>query len=483
MPEAIKPGDAVAPADQAQTPPPPITPPTADELEAQRKEFMASMFDKPEKAKEAEKPAEEPKPEIAKAPEKPAEAPPEKLVEVAVEDEPDEPIALRPSPVADLPDAPAEEKLADDTLTAGDRRKLDALRHLESLRPEYKGVADKTAKFWKAEQDYEQTWKRNPENKGRKFDPADDEHEEFYATNEPVVDSDDLDEARVDLKVGEKMRQAEERLKNRVDPEIEEIKAQNQMRQAKPRIKQAAEDAQTGVFMAIPEFADILKSGDKVVHNDETEAKLEEKYPALYDVVATEAEKAMLVSAEIAKFKAIPNYRLNESLPMNVRGEAFRPHAEITNTFYDLEDAVAAAPKAKQIHNGREFARYAELETMKQQVFKSPLAPQAKQAKLKEIADRYYTITLDDVAARVRANAARKVTHARTVWEKESKLRAPISSQEPKQGEPLASGAGVKSSKPQSVATSSVSDSVDNAGLNGGGKPNSQKEFENAMFG
>lgn len=482
MPEETKKPEGEVPAVETPTPAP-----TAQELEKQREEFTSSMFgpkpepepEKPEAPAE-EKPVED-KPVEAKV-ETPPPAAPTPDPDDEEEDEEVSVVPATPTPVDDLVEAKPETPAADLNLTPGERRKIEAIRHLEATSPEYKGLAEKTLKFWKDEEAYEAAWKKDPANKGRRFNPDDDEHQDFY-DGEPEVDSDDLEEARVDLKVQAKMAEAEERMAKRRDPEIEEIKAREQMRAAKPKIKDAAAAALVSVFNAVPEFAAAIKEGAKGL-TDEKEAALEAKYPVLYDVVATEADRAFLISAEIAKFKALPNYRLDEGMRREVRGEIVRPHAEIRDTFYALEDVTAAAPKAKQVWNGKEFARYADVEEMKSKVHKSGLDAKAKTDRLRAIGDRYYTITLDDVDRAIQLRSQKKVQRVAERYTKESAMRGPSSSEQPKQAaveQPASTPA--KSGKPAIASTSSASDIVDNAGAARGGKGDSSKEFEKAFFG
>lgn len=99
---------------------------------------------------------------------------------------------------------PQREEPDDTDLPDDIRKQSDIYAELEKLNPEkYKGVMRKSAAFRKAETARADAWEAA--NPGKIYNSSDPDHAEWYAKNQPLIDPDDLEEARFEIRLRKRM--------------------------------------------------------------------------------------------------------------------------------------------------------------------------------------------------------------------------------------------------------------------------------------
>ena len=499
-PETEKPAVALAPA----AAPEPI--PSAEDLLALSKEVTAEFFDNDRLSRHKVKP-EAAKPETEEPPktadekskeEKPEPKPKEKKPKAkVVAPTPADPDALADAVVQRLNDrqkpveAPAESlKPAKDPMEGFDhiqRRTLDAVKYLAENDPSYKGrnLLKETIDFWKKEEDYIATWEK--ENKGQPFDDSDPDHADFYAKHQPQIRDDDIENAKVDVRVAERLdkerAKSQAETNKRINDEIGPIKAREAFSKAEPHIAQQVSGAvESMISEAVPEFAALIKDG----LTPEAVKKMTDDDPVAFEALDREAQSLIVVVRELESLvnpDIAPYVKWDPSIRVvtNAKDSVF-PHAEILDIGNRLEEAISKLPPEGRMNNGKNF--------VSQQAFRDNLAhvnsQKVSQQEKNRLSDifrrRFWCIGAEDVKAAAIHKSAEKVKNILGMAEKrrvhfESKKTGA-------DGKPIVAGNNGAPKKPASIAPPAavaVSDLVDSRIPSNQGAMSEEKRVAEAM--
>src|SRR6185436_9223298 len=117
--------------------------------------------------------------------------------------------------MAPKPEEKPAPKRPEDGLTQKQRDQLIVYQELEAMKPaQYKGITEQYLKSIPEIQDYVKTWAK--ENPGQAFDADDEQHNEFFARIEPVVDEDDWKKAEITIGAREIATQAVKPLNDKI---------------------------------------------------------------------------------------------------------------------------------------------------------------------------------------------------------------------------------------------------------------------------
>lgn len=346
------PGQSGAPA--AATVEEPLT---AEQLAANTKDMYKSMGwgEAPAEVLEPTRPASMPAEPAAAAP---AAAPAEPAAPPAPEPEPEpepEPSAAqlisqtaretaREVASALRPPEPAPEPEPEFELSDQDRKDLPVLQYLERTNPKkYGGIVAATMKYFKEHYDYAQAWlEANPE---KQYDPDEEEHAAWIAEHQPPnISREELDEARVDMRV-------EEKFNRDIKPRFDQQEADRAFQASLPTIGQHVDTAVRQMVRQVdPALADLLKdaSGNERLTN-ETIAKIDEKDPIAKEImdriVANELEPMIL---ELEK-TMIPELNFKFTPDRNPI------HRQIADFVAQKEASMAKAPISVQMVDGKRW--------------------------------------------------------------------------------------------------------------------------------
>lgn len=360
------------------------TPPTAEELAEQAKEFGDSFFSnkKPEAKKAEKKPVEPPKDEKKVEPEpekkkeeerKPKKGARSKILERL--DQIDERISKAPTPEEDETEPPRRETNPpegetdrskpdpkqpeiDLDLTEEEQEHLDALKVLER-NPKHKGASAKVLDFWSKLDAYQKRWEaRNP---GEKFKAEDTEHADFYA-NEPSFSDGDLRTARRTLRqeqIDNATKTAVDKVrKESIDPALEEFKRDKAVRDNMPFINASAQKRAAALCALVSdEFSKIVTTDNGPALSQEAVDKMAAEDPELFEIVNEHAEPVEIMVKEIEKVTRMPNhFRFDPNVKVKLSdGQSFRPHQQIMEAWELLEQRLSNLPADKQVWEGRRF--------------------------------------------------------------------------------------------------------------------------------
>lgn len=336
-----------------------------------------------------------------------------------------------------------------------DQAILSVLQKMEEKNPQNKGLAKRTVEFWKREESYQTQWEQaeatRAADEGREpadFNPEAREHKAWYARNEPPIDQKEFDAVQDGLKEERHRAAAREEARKEIAPEIQELRRERADKNHAPAIEKSTASAHAAVEDAIPEaLMDKDANGDLILTEDTN--------PLVYDAVTKEKAWLSSVVPELEKLGRMPEHY---ALDLGKRA-----HAEIYQTFSDLERAVAAAPPNKQVIDGRRFMSTAAKRDAIGQIEASNGAPQQKQAALSRLENSTWTIQPEDVRERlVKISTGRIAAFS----EKALKWQSARKNDGSKNGESATAANGHKpadkTATPPSGATSSVSDIQDN---------------------
>lgn len=242
------------------------------------------------------------------------------------------------------PPTPAEEKPTDG-LTPAQAKKFAVLERMEALNPENKGKAASYAAAAKKMAAYQADWEAR--NKGKKFNPEDEEHDQFLADNDVTYDEDEYVEALAELKADEKAKKAIAPLEEKFKAQETEAANQKLASEIAPKaIAQAKASAKLFFGELGDEFKSILDESGTL--NKEEEAKIagaNDYYPA----IAQAAYQTELVAGEMKRIASGVS-KIDEKNPSPL-------HVEIFNFAIAQEKLLKAKPEEDQLdERGRRFA-------------------------------------------------------------------------------------------------------------------------------
>lgn len=203
-------------------------------------------------------------------------------------------------------------KQAAPELTPQQQKKVKVLERMAVLNPANKGLADKYTAETKALAEYQSNWEKDANNKGKKFNLGDAEHETFLADHDVSYDPDEYVEALADLRSEEKTRPFEEKFKT------QEQQQQRQQRVNELMPKIVSHQRATGkvfVDQLGEEFKGLLNEGGVIV--PEVLTRLQAEGDTHRQVLGM-AQQVELMSAELM---AIANglVDFSETNPLHVQ--------------------------------------------------------------------------------------------------------------------------------------------------------------------
>ena len=242
------------------------------------------------------------------------------------------------SKLAPRSEAPPPPKTPDpkDGLTPAERRQFEVYQELESWKPDqYKGVTSKYLKSLTETQDYVKTWSK--ENPGTKFNPNDEQHNEFFERVEPPVDEDDWDDAKANLRARAISEQAVKPLNEKLH-QMEQDRAKAML---EPFVEQKTLE---GVKMFLNEFDPELAA--EIVKPDGLKA-LTEKDPITVGILNHAATTVGSLAAEIVRL-----HDPNAGIQFDPRNPA---HKEIADFILSQEDRISKLPANDRMRDGKRF--------------------------------------------------------------------------------------------------------------------------------
>lgn len=299
-----------------------------------------------------------------------------------------------------------KDPLAD--LSPDDKEIIRTVQQL-SREPQFKGkdLVKQTLDYWKKEEEYSTQWEKD--HPGESFDPADEEHADFYAKINPEYSDSDLARARKAVETEEIERRAEERALKRVQPQLDEIRLERAAQVAAPKIAQSRATAVVELAAkAVPEFEPILKehglSKDGIT-------KMHGLNSVAVEILDEEAGPLKIKIEELGKLEHLgqffqPNMDLEVQTP---DGQIVMPYKDILRAGESLETRIQAQPKDQQIYEGRMFLPRSEMSARVNAIHQSHDSNEAKQAKLKRLFDRHWSIEISDIRDYLIADSARRV--------------------------------------------------------------------------
>lgn len=232
---------------------------------------------------------------------------------------------------AALTKTPEAPKAVERKLPARLEKKIPDLKILAETKPELKDIVEKTREFYGEggiEDQYKAKWER--ENPGVKFDENDDAHADFYEKNEPYVDPDDLEDA--------KLQRVERKFEEKTLAQKEEIKREVMVKQARENAVPIANRYSDAVIKQVasalnPELANV--EADKWIETD----------PLAVDLIMDTHKSYIPVAAAVAE--------LRSGVPFDKKNPV---HVQVSETANELEEALLEKDPDQLVIGNKSFA-------------------------------------------------------------------------------------------------------------------------------
>jgi hypothetical protein len=286
-----------------------------------------------------------------------------------------QPPATQPSP------APAKFEMTPD-----DKNDNDVLTFMEKKGQVAKGTTAKHAAFVQALAEYRAKWEKAHE--GQEFDADADEHNDFYAKNQPEFDAVKFEEAAKEWDF-EKRYQARARDdKSAQDEQIKTIQRDRRVEKIMPAIITAQANA----------IADMIKDADpdafKLVSdanggldlNQGTLAKLMQYNRPLALRIVESAKNLDAAIEELRKFSDTEMQKLDYRF--NPAGN--QVHSYIAEIAHNSERLMLSAPAEKQIRDGKKFISGRDWNAKMNETHNDP-------EKRRDFKSKFWTFTPDDL--------------------------------------------------------------------------------------
>lgn len=241
-----------------------------------------------------------------------------------------------------------KETKVEDEVPEGRRRDVAAIEFLEKNNPKYKGKLDAYKKFARAEAELAAKWEK--ENPGRKFDPTDEDHSDWYDKHEPDIDPDDITEARVELAAERRASALVEQATGSTKKEIDSLKLERDLERAERPIPNFVSRAFAKLAEAMGE--DVMKAAAEL-KDAET---LEDKDPAAHQTIN-------------ALMPDLHNQTVAAARIFGTQGRAYDAkdpnHVAVAKAALELENVILEMPADEQkTPDGRTFAKLDEWAAM-----------------------------------------------------------------------------------------------------------------------
>lgn len=446
-----------SPAPAAGGTPPPATPPAAP---------VTPPAETPPVVPPATPPATPP-------PVQPAVVPPPPTLEV----EPPPPPLPTPAPIVPPAELPVSE---------ADKRMLETMERMGKENPQYKNLAAETMQFWQQEQAYIKDWEaRHP---GQKFDEDAEEHNSFYES-EPDFEEDDFTLTREKIIEERAEQRATEKITRSTDKERKKAEFAQKFESSEPEIRAAAsEKVHIMISQALPDIAEQMKNGDKIVLSEELETKLKTEMPEIHEILLDNAERVNALVIELNRlarfgdeYKPNPNFRVKLG-----NGDTIHPHAEIMDTVSALEKRMLEKPPQETLRDGKRLISSDMYGEFMDKLVKSKATPAEKQSKAHQFQSQYYCLTPADYEAEILRNSVARTQKEIGRVKKHMKPVVPASGQQPQTGgtpppqTPAPAPAPAASSRPPSLTPSS--DIQATPGVNTAGVKKAEDEVVERMW-
>lgn len=408
----------LARAFQTQEPPEPEPEPETEEAKAVREKAEADAkvkADEEAKAKADKAKADE----LAKKKKKAAAAvePPKPTLEP----DPDE-LAER---IAEKAAKRVEAKLAEKpepakpalNLSEDAEYELEIIKEMAKSNPANKGLDEKFTKFWTDEAKRKDKWEHD--HSGEVYDPAADEHNDWYAKNQPTYSALEYRKAENRLAVREVARTE---IDQRIKPLTEEQDNWKQQQRMAADAHEIAGHIQSAtealVQMAAPELVKSIAGEGEFKLDEVTAGKILEADPLAAQVIAESNDKLGLCIAEIekmtrygAKYPPVPSWKVK----LKTTGETFYPHQHLEDFAVELEQTIAAEPKEETMRDGKLFMTQAAMAARAERIQESGEPAARKKTLLTDLYARYYTMDAAMVKRALVADLAQKAAQ-RLEW-------------------------------------------------------------------
>lgn len=235
-------------------------------------------------------------------------------------------------------------------LPEAERRKIETLKLMEKRNPEkYKGISDKYRNAIVAGLDYADQWEK--ENPGETFADDDPEHEEFFAKNNVNWDDDDFLDARAEMLLEPKVKEATKEVSQR----LEQFEAKEKERELAPKIDRHQ------AFTAKSFFTSVGSDMAGMINEDGTFNK------ELYDKLS--AEDAIRVDIAIANAQNFVEPVAGEIMKLYEGVTKLdlkrQDHQFINNLAVEAERGIMSLPEEQRMNDrGEIFATAAEYNRM-----------------------------------------------------------------------------------------------------------------------
>lgn len=245
----------------------------------------------------------------------------------------------QPKPAAAVVDEPA--KPSADTVPAhfnqADQDNYALLKTLSDTEPaRYGDIHKKFATFVDKLAKYKSTWaKANP---NQRFDPASDDHSDFYTENEPSITENDLSKARVRHETAKLLQPELDKQKQHYERKLAEL-------EAKAVAPEIARGAQAAAGAATNEFVSQIADEAIKAHIAKSPDALREADPVAFDVLNSHVGELQRAVGELHTIVNRPGY-YNPANP---------EHKKLSNFIEGQEQRISQLPLAQQMFEGKRF--------------------------------------------------------------------------------------------------------------------------------
>lgn len=370
-----------------------------EETDKAAKEEAKPKEDKKEAEGQQEDKEEEPKPaKKAKAKRDVAESAPS--VDTALKDAITHGVEKAVKPLVDQLKTPVIDEAKLD-LTPRQQKMLEVTRFMEGKGDKYKGVTVKTLANFRAEKEYREAWEaKNPDEQWSADDEA---HNAFYAKHPPTMSEDEFETAKESL--------IEDRVSKKLSKEhnerVSQFEQERKFETAKPQIERAAQESMLDMIpLAVPAFGPLMgltfNEKDKVWEGEpkltaEIVNKMRETDPEAFEIMDVEGEKLRIELRELDTLTQFPgHYQFNSGMAVKTltSGERIFPHAAIKTFVDELEAELDGYPKDKDpddggtFRDGRYFITHAEYASKIKDLDGEPKA--AREAAMKDLKRKFW---------------------------------------------------------------------------------------------
>lgn len=319
--------------------------------------------------------------------------------------------ALRPEPAAPAPTAPGFE------MTEDDKSDLKVLQYLERENPaKYKGMPQRFIDYVKAHYAFIEDWQsKNPD---KELDEQDPDYRAWLTANQPDVDMSELERARIDMQVEEKIEQ-------KLAPQREQERRDKALAEAIPAIGQRINTSIVKMAEAVdPELAKHVKDANGNPNlTEEAVAKIEEADPIAKEVMdeqVTNRLEPMIRELELTQVNGL-------GYVLNPKGNEV--HRELSRFVSDKERELLKGPAEVREVNGRQFCTLADYSKRMNAIMKLP-TDERRQEELERLDQEVWCLTADmieDLLVDSCAKEARAIIQKRNAQaeKKYGKGRAP----------------------------------------------------------